>query len=119
MPSVAVNVGRLLILIGVAGYAYGFFGGRASITAMIPAFFGIAFLIIGRLALAKEGLSKHLMHLGVVLALLGFVLPAGRMLMKIKELSFTAAYLSQASMALICLVFIVLAVRSFIMARSA
>jgi hypothetical protein len=119
MPSVSIWIGRILIIIGVIGYAYGFFGGKASITAMIPAFFGIVLLALGHFALVKESLSKHLMHTAVIVALLGFLLPAGRVISKLSEVTLNAAYISQISMALVCLIFVVLAVRSFISARKA
>lgn len=117
MPNVAIWTGRILIIIGVAGYSYGFFGGNASVTAMIPAFFGIVILVLGHLAVAKEGISKHLMHAAVLVAFLGFALPAGRLATKLTEISMTAAYISQISMAVVCLVFVVLALRSFVAAR--
>jgi hypothetical protein len=117
MPSVSIWIGRILIIIGIVGYAYGFFGGSASITAMIPAFFGIVLMVLGHVAAAKQALSKHLMHAAVLVALLGFLLPAGRVISKIREVTFSAAYVSQISMALVCLLFVILAVRSFMNAR--
>ena len=117
MPSTAIWIGRILILIGIAGYAYGFFGGSASITAMIPAFFGIVLTLLGHFASAKESMSKHLMHAAMLVALIGFVLPAGRLLSKFSDITLSAAYLSQIGMALFCLLFVVLGVRSFIAAR--
>ena len=117
MNSAAIGFGRLLVLIGIAGYAYGMFGGNASVTALIPAFFGIVLLALGHLARAKENLSKHLMHAAVIVAFLGFVLPAGRLASKFGEITLSAAYISQIAMALICLIFVILSVRSFINAR--
>ena len=119
MPSTAIWIGRILIIIGLAGYAYGFFSGSASITAMIPAFFGIVLTVLGHLATAKESMSKHFMHAAVLVALIGFVLPAGRVLSKIGDVTMSAAYLSQIGMALFCLLFVVLGIRSFIAARKA
>lgn len=119
MPSVSIWIGRILLIIGIAGYAYGFFNGNASITAMIPAFFGIVLTVLGHVAVAKETLSKHLMHAAVLVALLGFMLPAGRVISKIKEVTLSAAIVSQISMAVVCLIFVVLAVRSFVNARKA
>jgi len=117
MPSVSVWIGRILIIIGIIGYAYGFFDGKASITALFPAFFGIVMMVLGHLGTAKESISKHLMHAAVLVALLGFILPAGRLLSTIGSLKFNAAFLSQLSMAVVCLIFVVMAVRSFINAR--
>ena len=117
MPSTAIACGTLLILIGVIGYINGIVTGHASITALIPAFFGIVLALLGVFARAKESMRKHLMHAAVVIALLGFILPFGRLVSKISELSYSAAVISQVAMALVCLLFVVLAVKSFADAR--
>jgi len=69
------------------------------------------------LAHSKESLRKHLMHLAVIVGLLGFILPAGRLLSKVGELTLSAAVASQLAMAFLCLAFVVLAIRSFVIAR--
>jgi hypothetical protein len=58
------------------------------------------------------------MHAAVIVALLGFLLPLGRLLSKLSDLTLSAAVISQAAMSLVCLIFVVLAVRSFIAARA-
>lgn len=118
MPNTSITFGILLVIIGSSGYLYGMNSGNASVTALIPAFFGIVLVLCGAVARASEGLRKHLMHIAVVIALLGFILTAGRLLMKASELSMSPAVLSQASMALVCIVFVILAIRSFAAARS-
>ncbi|HUF04475.1 MAG TPA: hypothetical protein VMM38_09905 [Aridibacter sp.] len=118
MQSAAIWTGRILIIIGIVGYAYGFYGGRASFTAMIPAFFGIVITALGHLAKIKESVSKHAMHIAILVGLLGFLLPLGRLAMKFGEIELSAAYVSQIAMALVCLVFVLLGVRSFVAARS-
>lgn len=118
MPSNAKWFGRLLIVVGLAGYAYGMYNGNASWTALIPGIFGLVLMVLGYLASANEGVRKHLMHAAVLVALLGLLASAGRIFSKISEFTVSAASLSQIAMALICLVFIMLAVRSFIAARS-
>jgi hypothetical protein len=117
MSATSIVFGVILILIGAAGYAYGLSTGHASITALIPAFFGVVLAILGWLAQVKENLRKHLMHVAVVIALLGFILPTGRLASKFSELSLSAAVLSQAAMAFVCLIFVIFAVRSFAAAR--
>ena len=117
MPSTAIALGLLLILIGAAGYIYGVMNGNASVTALIPAFFGVILAGLGFAAQAKENLRKHLMHAAVVIALLGFILPAGRLISRLSELSFSVAVLSQILMAAICLIFVVLGIKSFADAR--
>ncbi|MGC2235087.1 MAG: hypothetical protein WA584_02925 [Pyrinomonadaceae bacterium] len=117
MPSTSIACGLLLILVGIIGYVYGLTNNSASITALIPAFFGIVLIILGFLAKSKENLRKHLMHGAVLIGLLGFILPLGRLLSKISSITLSAAVISQIAMALICLVFVILCVKSFIDAR--
>lgn len=108
-------------MIGASGYAYGMNAGTASVTALIPAFFGIVLIACGAIGIIAEGMRKHIMHLAVVVALLGFILTAGRMVMKAATggLEASPAVMSQGAMAAVCLVFVVLAIRSFAAARSA
>ena len=117
MPITAVIFGGLLILTGIVGYVHGVMNDRASLTAFIPAAFGLVIAILGLAAQAKESLRKHLMHAAVVVGLLGFLVPAGRLISKFSELSLSAAVVSQLVMALLCLVFVLLCIRSFIAAR--
>ena len=117
MPSTSIACGTLLILIGILGYVNGVMTNHASLTALIPAVFGLVLVLLGVFARMKEGLRKHLMHAAVVIALLGFIMTAGRLLSKLSELSYSAAVVSQVSMALVCLLFVILAVKSFADAR--
>src|SRR5688572_30910015 len=108
MPSTSIACGTLLVLIGILGYINGVTTNHASVTALIPAFFGIVLLLLGILARKSEGLRKHLMHVAVIVALIGFLASAGRLLSKLGELSYNAAVVSQVSMALVCLLFVIL-----------
>jgi hypothetical protein len=117
MPSTSIACGTLLILIGILGYINGVMTDRASVTALIPAMFGIVLLLLGVLARTREGMRKHLMHAAVVVALLGFIATAGRLVSKVSELTYSAAVVSQVSMALVCLLFVILGVKSFADAR--
>ncbi len=117
MPSTSIICGVLLILIGIAGYINGAMTENKSVTALIPAFIGIVMVLLGVLAGMKEGLRKHLMHAAIVVALLGFIGTAGRLVSRISELSASPAVLAQASTAIVCLAFIILAIRSFSAAR--
>jgi energy-converting hydrogenase Eha subunit H len=119
MPNTAINFGRLLILLGVIGYAYGYFYSTPSWTALIPAIFGLVLLALGYLANAKENLRKHLMHVAVLVGLVGFILPIGRILSNISNFSLTFASVMLILMALLCLAFVALCVQSFINARRA
>jgi hypothetical protein len=117
MPSTAILFGRLLILVGIIGYGYGMYNGNPSLTALIPAAFGLVMMILGHFAESKVNLRKHLMHVAVVIGLLGFLMPIGRILSKITDFSFTFATVMLLSMAILCLVFVLLCVKSFTTAR--
>ena len=118
MAKVAIGLGILLILLGVGGYAV---SGGASITALIPAFFGRAFLALGFIA-RKQGRRKHAMHAAAALGLLGFLGSVRGLVGLVTLLSGgavdrPAAVVAQSVMALLCAVFVVLCVKSFIDAR--
>ena len=135
MPSTAIVSGILLILLGIFGYSFSLIDGRASLTALIPAAFGLLLIIFGALAKSKENLRKHLMHAAVLVALAGFLIPAFRVVSQLIRNTqavgappesadigatfgvISLAVLSQIAMALICLVFVILCVKSFIAAR--
>ena len=117
MPFTVIVFGALLVLTGVVGYIHGVMNDKASLTAFIPAAFGLVIAILGFAANAKESLRKHLMHGAIVVALLGFLIPTGRLASKFSELTLSAAVVSQVVMGLLCLVFVLLCVRSFIAAR--
>jgi glucose uptake protein GlcU len=89
---------------------------KESITALIPAAFGIVLAALGLASQAKEALRKHLMHAALVVALLGFIATA-ILLSKVSELTASPAVISQALMAIVCLAFVVLGIRSFAVAR--
>jgi hypothetical protein len=116
MPAVTRLVGFLLIVLGLVGY---FATGRASITALIPAFFGAVFLILA-MAARRESARKHVMHAAVALALVGALGGAGRIIPAISAGTLgRPAVLAQIAMTLILLVYVALGVRSFIDARKA
>jgi endonuclease/exonuclease/phosphatase family metal-dependent hydrolase len=121
-PEVAtttIALGVALIVLGLAGYGL---TGAVSLTALIPAGFGLLVLLAGLLA-RDERWRMHAMHGAVVVALVGF-LGSVRGLLRIGEVfdgtaARPAAIVSQAIMALLTLVYVVLAVRSFVLARRA
>ncbi len=118
MASTTIALGVVLIVLGLAGY---FLTGAASVTALIPAFFGIVIALAGLVA-RDERRRKHAMHAAVLVALIGF-LGSARGLMQIGGVfdgtaARPAAVISQAVMALLTLGYIVLAIRSFMGARN-
>lgn len=120
MPTITIVYGLLLTLLGLGGY---FGSGGASITAMIPAFFGLPLLILGFLA-RNERFLKHAMHGAAMLALLG-LLGSARGTLKLPtllaggQLERPQAVIAQSVMAILSLIFLVLCIRSFIQARRA
>jgi hypothetical protein len=117
MPSTSIACGILLLLIGIVGYVNGMLTQHPSVTALIPAFFGIVMIALGVGARFKENLRKHLMHAAAGVALLGFILTAGRVVSRFNELTYSPAVISQVSMSLVCLLFVILAIKSFADAR--
>ncbi|HMU32386.1 MAG: hypothetical protein JSS77_15130 [Acidobacteria bacterium] len=117
MTSLSIWFGRLLVLVGIVGYAYGMIQGNASFTALIPAAFGLVLMILGYLGQRSEGARKHFMHVAMLIGLIGFVVPAWRLISKFDGFSASAAHLSQLVMAVLCLLFVIFGIRSFVNAR--
>lgn len=117
MPSTSIVSGILLMIIGVTGYVFSVINNNHAPTAMIPAAFGALLTLLGVFARLKEPLRKHLMHAAVLIGLLGFIVSAGRLASQINNLQISLAVFSLTAMALICLVFVILCVKSFIDAR--
>ena len=69
MPLTTRIVGILLVVVGLASY---YLTGQTSITALIPAFFGIVFIVLALVARA-EAARKHAMHAAVAVALIGLL----------------------------------------------
>ncbi len=118
MPAFSIISGIILIIMGLFGY----FGlGSQSVTALIPAFFGLPVVILGVVGL-KEQFLKTTMHIASILMLLGFL---GTVTGLIKFFSMISgnqverpeAVIVQAIMAVICLIFLIFAIKSFIDAR--
>ncbi|MFN2501086.1 MAG: hypothetical protein ABR530_03625 [Pyrinomonadaceae bacterium] len=113
MTHLTVFAGVLLIVAGALGYGYS----RTSLTALIPAAFGLIFLVLGLIASRSESARKHAMHAVVILALIGFVLPVARLVMRFRDLDMNAAVISQLVMALVCLMLLLAGINSFVTAR--
>jgi hypothetical protein len=117
MASTTIALGVALIILGLAGYLL---TGAASLTALIPAAFGIVILLAGLIG-RDERRRKHAIHVAVVVALLG-LLGSIRGLLQIGAVfagtaARPAAVVSQAVMAVLTLGYVIVAVRSFIAAR--
>jgi hypothetical protein len=118
MPAVTIAVGAALVVLGLAGF-YG--TGATHPTALIPAGFGLAFLALGLLAL-KGALRMFAMHAAAMLGLLGFAftvkglwsLPA---LLSGGAVDRPGAVIAKSVMAILCAVYFILCVMSFVAAR--
>jgi hypothetical protein len=118
MPIITIVFGGLLFVLGVASYVL---TGRQSVTALIPAAFGLVFEVLGLLA-RKPNLRKHAMHGAAALALIGFVATVRGVLQAITlaqggTVERPQAVIARAIMSVLCLVFVALCVNSFIAAR--
>jgi len=114
-PKIGIVTGALLILISLIGYI----GSEAkSATSFIPSFIGLPILISSTVALNPRRLKLG-MHIAAVFGLLGFIAPLGRIIPVAAkgEFEFNLAGTSLIAMLLICGVFLVLCVKSFIDAR--
>ena len=120
MAKITIGLGLVLIALGLGGYLG---TGRASVPALIPAFFGLPLLLLGLVAL-NERMRKHAIHIAVIVGLLGCAGTA-RALMKLPvlltggEIARPTAVAIQAAMAIVCLIYVLLCVRSFVKARRA
>jgi len=117
MSENAIWCGRLLLIIGIIGYGWGIYQGAASMTALIPAAFGVVLMALGHIAVARENLRKHLMHAALLVALIGFIAAVASVFRKGLPESVSSGFWAQTTMATVCLVFIVLGIRSFVDAR--
>ena len=110
MASITILFGVLLTLLGLWGY---FLTGTSSVTALIPAIFGLPLLVLGFIA-RSESARKHAMHAAAAVALVGC---AGALFSLVRtpvEPRAAVAVFSQVAMAVLTAVFVGLCVKSFI-----
>ncbi len=122
MSRITLYFGAVLIGIGIY-----FFLSTGSVhpTSLIPVWFGLALALFGLLANSKDASRRKLyMHIAVTIGLLGFLFPGFRGIMELVKahsdqlpLAHPAATHEQLLMAILCFVFVLLCVRSFITAR--
>ena len=118
MANITIIFGILLILLGLGGW---FGSGGASITALIPAAFGIVLLILGVIA-RNEKARKHAMHVAVIVGLLGFFGSASGLVslpavLSGESVARPAAVIAKSIMAVLSLLYVARCVKSFIDAR--
>ncbi len=118
MSKITLAVGLALVAIGAFFYLT---AETRAVTALIPAFIGLPVAILGAAATlnSTEKVRKHTAHLAVMLTLIGAL---GGIAMGLKNMGTEGkerAVTAQFLMGVICLVHVVLSVRSFIAARKA
>ncbi len=121
MAKLTLVVGLILIVLGVAV----FIGtGSEAPTALIPAWFGILLGALGLMANTPDTRRRMIfMHIAVTVGLIGFIFPAWRgggdlvAQMHGQTVLRPVAMQEELAMAGICLVYVLLCVRSFIAAR--
>jgi hypothetical protein len=115
MARLTIIISVLLILLGLVAYFCFAEGDARSVTALIPAFFGIPILACGLIG------NKVAMHAAMVFALLGVIAPLGRLIpVSIKDgFTFDSKSGTMLGMAILCLILLIFGIRSFIAARKA
>ena len=120
MPMATIGLGVLLLAIGVLSYSLQ--QGDRSVTALIPAFIGAVFLILGGMACSPK-LRMHSVHGALALALLlgaYCVYKVIAMLANVGDPDTTVLKMfSFLSTGAVCIGYLVLGGRSFIAARQA
>jgi hypothetical protein len=120
MARVTIGFGAALGVLGIIGFVG---SGASSVTALIPTFFGVVFVALGVVGRAEERRALT-MHIAAFLALVGI---AGSVtgladlpdLVAGDDVDRPWAVAVQSIMAVVLVVYLVLAVRSFIAARRA
>jgi hypothetical protein len=115
VANITIAVGLILVGLGVGGWVA---TDMASVTALIPAFFGAPLVVLGALA-RQDNMRKHAMHTAVLIGLVGLI---GSAVMVVGTLSRPTierpiAFWMQVGMAVVCAGFVALCVKSFIDAR--
>ena len=116
MPATTRLIGIVLMIIGLASY---WLTGRTSITALIPAFFGVVFVILAYVA-RNESARRHAMHVAVAVGLLGVLGTLGRAIPAVMNGQLTRpAVIAQIVTGLVLGYYVFLGVQSFRAARRA
>ncbi len=121
MAPIAIVFGLLLMLLGGGAFGY-VYQTKAELqyTALIPAGFGILLIVFGLVA-RNEKARMHAMHGAALLGLIGFAVPACMVAaVFINGTTFEPVrHGEQTAMAVLCLAFLGLCVKSFIDVRVA
>ncbi|MBX9742455.1 MAG: hypothetical protein K2W99_02800 [Chthoniobacterales bacterium] len=118
MPTLSIIFGLLLNAVGLIGF---FATGATHYTALIPCGLGLLLILSGLIA-KKETLRQHAMHLAVLVALGGFLATAPAfqkysMMFDLATDPKAPAIMAKIATSLLCGIFFILCVRSFVRAR--
>jgi steroid 5-alpha reductase family enzyme len=119
MARLTFIFGILLIALGVSAFLL---SGAKAVTALIPAFFGIVMLLLAAVASKGQAANKHAMHVAAMLTLVGTL---GGLKMGVPNVikyfqgddTVWLKALTQGGMGILCIIFLVFCIRSFIQAR--
>jgi uncharacterized membrane protein HdeD (DUF308 family) len=117
MGPIAIITGLVLIADGLVTFGISF-----ARTALIPAGFGLVLVVLGCLA-RQEKLRMHVMHVAVLVGLIGGVMAAFLTGSDVQHYFNEGAFarptatIAKAVMAVTCLLFVSLCVKSFVDAR--
>jgi hypothetical protein len=122
LANMTVRIGAILIFLGLVFF---YITGMHAYTSLIATAFGLVLVVFGLLARTSDSKMRMLyMHIAVTVGLLGFLFPAfrvGKVLFEryVNDLPIMRmrAVQEEGLMAVICLLFVLLCVRSFIAAR--
>ena len=120
MAKLTIGFGVLLALLGIAGFVY---TGSAHPTALIPCVIGAFFVLFGVMANTEDSKKRMLwMHISVTVALLVFLgtIPADIQTIRLARgdaLPHPVSILEKGALSLLCLLYVLACVRSFINAR--
>jgi len=120
MAKLTIGFGILLVVLGIFGYVA---TGSAHPTALIPTGIGLFFVLFGVMANTENSKKRMLwMHISVTVALLVFLgtIPADIDTIRLAHGTYSAhpaAVEEKGALSLLCLLYVLFCVRSFIMAR--
>lgn len=118
MAKSVIGFGTLLVVIGVVAYIA---TSMASVTALIPSFFGVVLVVIGMLG-RKDRYEKPALYSALVVAVLGMVgslsgIPQAITYLGGGEVARPAASITRAVMAVVLVAMVAALVRSLIAMR--
>jgi uncharacterized membrane protein len=122
MAKLTMVFGFILVALGVLVWLA---TGHDHTTALIPAWFGIVLMLAGALARTEDTKKRMMfMHFAAAIGLFGVLFPGIRASMSLRQSYMTHipvahpdAVHEELVMALVCLIYVVMCVRSFVAAR--